>query len=473
MNKPNKSNYFLSSIYFFSITAAPLFLGSYLVLKFLNPQSSGTARWINGVGFIFFTIVSVMMSGRGGLSGKKQFIFTHVLYFLILSTSLVAAEMLCRCFVPAWPSLGLHGVDMKLMAKKNIDYLGRPASELGFNSWGQRDKERSLYPSSNKKRIAFIGDSFLEHSSTKPLSLLVEDRLSEKRCEIINLGVSSSGPEDYYYRIKNIALKLGVTDCYVFIYEGNDLLNTKENRLFSFLGFAATYPKDSLLETLGLLALNHLMTNSFRPLMSEWAKSGIAAKNELDLGQIFKNVSSQRSLISALAALGGSTQNQMKLARELLTKDLSLFYRMLQSPDEGRFRSYYLQYALNSILDERFGVTLNEVFAFSWIQEIKKVCKEKKVGLTVIIIPEPFSVDPRFDQLWNPLTDMGHARRHFRRASERLAVRCLSQNIRCIYLAGFLKGIPGTYLNLDGHWSPKGSEAVSAIIASAIEPSLL
>lgn len=82
-----------------------------------------------------------------------------------------------------------------------------------INSFGFRDKERSLEKPADTFRILMLGDSFTEGwgvSQDKTFSALLEaklNNLSAKHFEVINMGVASYSPLLEYLQIKNIGLK--------------------------------------------------------------------------------------------------------------------------------------------------------------------------------------------------------------------------------------------------------------------------
>src|SRR5262249_30301960 len=163
--------------------------------------------------------------------------------------TVVGAEGVASVFSPGWPALGLHGVAPGAGASA----WGRTAPEAGatgFNSWGQRDRERELRPRPGLLRIAFLGASLLDKSSTIPVSLATERLLGRSDVEVLNLGVSATQPDEYYYRARSIALPLGARHCVLFLYEGNDLAQGDEITLPSLLGIAAVYPRESVLSLL-------------------------------------------------------------------------------------------------------------------------------------------------------------------------------------------------------------------------------
>ena len=60
-------------------------------------------------------------------------------------------------------------------------------------------------------RIAFIGDSFLDEGIGASLSLVTEKLLDRADVEVVNLGVSATSPDEYFYRAAHVALPLEAT----------------------------------------------------------------------------------------------------------------------------------------------------------------------------------------------------------------------------------------------------------------------
>ena len=79
----------------------------------------------------------------------------------------------------------------------------------------------------------------------------------------------------------------------------------------------------------------------------------------------------------------------------------------------------------------------------------------------MVIIPEAFQVDSRMQSQWMPLTDVKALLRFKADAAKRLAGCAQTDNIETIDLHDTLNNKPGTYLNMDGHWSALGVKIVS------------
>jgi hypothetical protein len=189
-----------------------------------------------------------------------------------------AIEGICLFFVPGFPERALHGFSMQERQYHRWSrlYGGGPAA--GLNSWGQRDVERTVEKRGQGTRVAFIGDSFLECGET-PLSIVTERKLARDAYEILSLGVSGSAPDDYYFRLKNVALRLDVDHVVMFFYAGNDFIQRPSLKSF-YGGLSAVYPRDSLLSNVGLSGLNHLFTNRHRPIYRLWVVHDLIAQEQ-------------------------------------------------------------------------------------------------------------------------------------------------------------------------------------------------
>jgi hypothetical protein len=152
------------------------------------------------------TLVALVCVLLGVYAGRRR-IRPLAVRVVILAGSLIVAviagELLCRQYIPAWPARSLHGVTPQEWAAATRGIV--PVTQgPSINSWSQRDRARTLHPAANVRRIAFIGDSFLEEGAAVPVSLATEAKFGRRDLEVINLGVSASGPDEYYDRLRNV-----------------------------------------------------------------------------------------------------------------------------------------------------------------------------------------------------------------------------------------------------------------------------
>ncbi len=458
----------LYAVFFICILCALLLSGGLWVLRFVERTPTAYLR-DQVILSVLMTVLSlaigsVLYRKDRDFFSKKLAVFAGI-FFLCVYGSEAAACLV----IPPWPAIGLHGVSKEAgsQAWGRVEQLKKG---VGFNSWGQRDLERTKKPAKDRLRIAFVGDSLLEESSAVPVSVRVEQLVGDPKIEILNLGVSATDPEEYYYRIKNIAIPLGTRHVMMFFYEGNDLIS--EGSLTSYYGIAAVYPRDSFLWMIGLRAWNHLLTNHRRPVIKAWGRSGDLNRSENILWKFIRT----HSLKEFYVCLSGwSSQSKRGVfLKYLFTRNLAPFFDVVKNPDEGLFRSYYLEKAVQYIVNEAMRTgELDETVAYELVKRSFLLCRKKGIGFTLVVVPEAFQVDARMRAQWMPLMDMRNLRARQHRAVGRMATRASGDGIRVLNLQNYLQRIPGAYLNLDGHWSSRGVEAVSVLLSSYIEEFLV
>jgi hypothetical protein len=414
-------------------------------------------------------IIALVAGRRLATVNRRRLLAGTVLFGLLFVTTLTLAEVVARFFVPSWPSLGLHGVPPTLAAQ-SWSRITQEKQAVGLNAWGQRDRERTLQPPSGIRRLAFIGDSFLEESTTTPLSIRVEEQLGQPDVEVLNLGVSASSPDEYFDRLRQIALPLGTSHCVMFVYAGNDFVEGSRT-LRSWRGIAAVYPRRSLLQSVGLLGLNHLLTNRQRPVLQAWLTAGDLRREE-EYRRLVLSEADPASLPDLLLKSAAVPLDQQeRLRTRLAAPEMAGVYAMLRSPDGGQFRSYYLSQALAAAVEPgRQWEENSEIDTLHWLRLSAALCADRNVRFSVVIIPEGCQVDSRMAEQWRPLADMRHLTQPCREAALRLRQQLEADGVEVIDLHDPLQDIPGTYLNVDGHWSDLGVEQVAEILVKHLQP---
>ena len=136
--------------------------------------------------------------------------------------------MLASAYVPAWPARALVSLEPATSPHEPQPPFNRqPWLGDADNDWGMRDAPRTIDKPAGTVRTLFVGDSFVESRFT-PLSLpaAVKQRLpaADRRVETIGLGVPGTDPRSYYYRIRDVGLKLSPDAILLFFYAGNDFM---------------------------------------------------------------------------------------------------------------------------------------------------------------------------------------------------------------------------------------------------------
>jgi hypothetical protein len=431
-----------------------------------NPSESGPL-----LSALALSLVAGVAAATSGIflfkRDRKRTVFATITLCLSTVVTLSSAEFVARWFVPTWPAIGLHGVPPEV-GYTAWAHAENANAQKRLNAWGQRDRPRTIARPPGSYRIAFVGDSFLEESSTIPVSLAVEQKMSRRDVEVLNLGISASDPDEYFYRVRNIAVPLQIDHCVLFVFAGNDFA-VRERTLDSYAGIVAVYPRDSLFSTIRLRALNYLLTNDSRPVLRAWFAAGSLHERESRLGRTLAEASDQElrnKLYSFDYPPNRSQQQNKNLAARLNGPGMAAFFDILRHPDKNLFRSYYLSTALwSASVGDGQWPPLSEDNALYWVTKTRDLCHENNIAFTLVVIPEAFQVDSRMCEQWQPLTNMRQLTAPARTAARRLVVRARRANIRTIDLHKDLERVPGAYLNLDGHWSDKGVQIVSEILS--------
>jgi hypothetical protein len=473
----------LAGVYYCGLVALLFSAGGLLCLAALDEPGPAAEDSHLHTAAVTAIAAAITVAGSGAVlvrRNRKRLLFGTILCIGTTGLALGVGELLSRRFVPPWPAGGLHGVD----PAQGMKAWGRTAADdaIGFNNWGQRDRPRTMIPAAETVRIAFVGDSFLEESTTVPLSLRVEEKLrstsagrqvgppaaASPAVEVINLGVSATGPDEYYDRIRAIALPLGARHCVLFLFSGNDFVEPPRS-LESVLGIVAVYPRSSLFSTLGLRGLNHLLTNNRRPVLQAWFAAGDLGAREGRLARLLREADDATARQYLLGASGMGVDERSRLAARLNKPENERFLAVLRNPDQGLFRSYYLSAGLWSAANPGEQWEHNsEEHAYFWIRKAEELCRRQGIGFTLAIIPEAFQVDSRMQQQWQPLADMRHLTAPCREAARRLRWRAEADGLDVVDLHDVLQDVPGTYLNLDGHWSDRGVEVVAEALAERL-----
>ena len=473
-------------VYFAALAVVLVSGGGWLYLKrYETPAPVAEPSEIAAVAGIALVAVLIAVVAGGWLCYRRMRRFAlGNLTFLILSLlTLLLCEGMARLVAPPWPAVGLDGYVPHSEASRRgrrIEIEEESiARGVGTNDWGQRDLKRTIAPAPGTHRIGFVGDSFLDESTPVPLSVRTEQKLQagvsqgrppQSQVEIINLGVTGSSPDEYYYRLKNIGIPLGIDECVMFVFAGNDL-NTAPRTLRTFGGVAAVYPRGSLLAACHLYGLNHVLTNRYRPLFQNRNHHVRMSELENQMRDELKNRNDEdaaRFLFSIIERIRMGTigyfpaEQAARLQERLTSPEMASVYAMARNPDRGLFEDYYLGTGMDAASDpSKVWDPMYATTAFHWVKKSFDLCRSRGIGMILVIIPEGCQVDSRMYAQWKPLTDFRRVTRSSRVAAQALAAQARAIRIPVLDLHVVLQDIPGTYLNLDGHWSDQGVETIS------------
>jgi hypothetical protein len=400
-----------------------------------------------------------------------------VIYGLILVIATAAGiEALASFYAPPWPARALRSVALaNPVTASTKPSAGQSPLSPSLNSWGMRDVERTVAkPAGATPRIVFVGDSFVESAST-PLSLpaAVERRVAATggTIEAINLGISGTDPRSYYYRLRDVAMKLSPDALFLFIYTGNDIV-AADNGYSVWPSLVDESPGSALLGTV-MPRTNWLLVNRLR--LSEFLRGQPSPPGE------------SKMLYDVLHAPPGERLQRLVVhVRKYYYPDLSEaeISEVLSRGDDRFWREAehhegeqedLVGWMLNILVGWETGtvdiVKSREDAArlagggrieatLSWIEAADRVAREHKVPLMVFLAPGG-SVDPAYAEFWKPWPRAYSWNNLCDEWQSRLAAALDKTKIRFVDLRDDLNGIPDTYRTLDGHWTQKGEAIVA------------
>lgn len=424
---------------------------------------------INGMSLLLLCGSAALLSGAWLVWRKPRWtLFATTLFGMIASVTLILAEAAARFFVPPWPALALHGV-VPSEERQPWGHLGPAADQIGFNAWGQRDRERTVIPEPQTHRVVFVGDSFLDDTVFDPVSLVVERLIDRADVEVVNLGVSATGPDEYYHRLARVGVPLGADSCVMFLYLGNDLA-AGPRTLQGMLGIAAVTPRGSLLSDLQLRGLNHLLTNRQRPMLQAWGAGRELAASELALHTRFQHASDAEAAEILLSLESFPPPVAARLRRQLSQPEMAPFFEMLRRPDHDLFRSYFLVDSLWLAALGQAPRTIDDIdSARHWIRLSHQLCQQRGINFLLVVIPQGFAVDRRLQEMWSSLADIARLTDGTERAGRLLTQQLRGDGVEVLDLHAALGKIPGSYLNLDGHWSEAGIQCAAESVRARID----
>ena len=414
-----------------------------------------------------------------------RFWFWPVYSLLLLAITLAGAEYISSFSVPSWPARELRPIPIDGL-KVNVTKVFGDMSELVplYNDWAVRDRPRSITrPPDVHFRSVLVGDSFLEGSfNTVTPSALIERRWAQQGrsdMEAINLGISATGPRQYYYRIKKFALQLRPDVIVVFVYAGNDFVTTRLDG-FSIPALVDELPVPSIL---GAVAPRTTWLIANRLGLAEVGRANKEIPNEFKL---LNDWAEEPSSAERLARVVGHMKNYYypKLSEDTIREILLRGGGQLATAAAERplDREYLAGWLLSGVIDWETGqweIPRNAEEAdrmvgdsrvdetLSWLVGAEQIAKAQGTQLIVALAPVGV-VDPAYADFWRLWPryysySLANDARH-----RRLASALRQRGLQVIDLREDLNGIRGTYRLTDGHWTTRGTEIVAARVADAL-----
>ncbi|MBS0222759.1 MAG: hypothetical protein JSR91_18680 [Proteobacteria bacterium] len=416
---------------------------------------------------------------------KKAF-YWLVFGALLLAVTVAGLEFGASFLTPPWPAYELRPVVASSSVVRQIKTLADAPETIPFyNSWGLKDQERSVErPAGVRFRSVFVGDSFLEGSfNLTPLSEVVAKDWAErgiKDSEAINLGVSATGPPQYYYRIKNVALGLHPDAILEMFYSGNDF-GSEGLSFWSLPALVAERPEPSLL---GAVAphLDWLVVNRLG--LSEFGSGNRTIPNEFDtLNDIVKRPRAERvGLLADYFQKNYYPNIDRKVLEEVLGRGGDAFWQPYERTDDEReFLQGWLFAGIieREILHPEWNAPKDDAEAdrlvdkaridatASWLVAADRLAAKKGIKFLLAIAPMA-SVDPRYADYWKPWPRFYSYNLMCEANRRRLVAELRKRGLHPVDLADVLTGVAGTYRLTDGHWTERGTAIVARRIAEEL-----
>lgn len=413
---------------------------------------------------------------------KRKLLPKFLFGILLCGVTLLGIELLAWIFTPAWPGYVLRPLPIShaSVARWNS---GMPDVVFATNSWLMRDRERSLAkPQGVAFRSIFIGDSFLEGGFTRaPLPARIEGMLvgkGQEDVEAVNLGVAGTSPVEYYYRLRDIGLKLSPDAVVMTIYAGNDFGQSSFRDHQGLPPFIAELPRPSLLATVA--------PHTTWLTVGALGLAGISRGKYVPGEEDFIDETLHRPMPERVAALARHMKEHYfpqldeNTVRDVLARAPESFWSEYKP---RRFDREYLQgWILRGLIDwETNGVKLPstpaeasaEVSAqeiddtLSWIAAAAELARARGVKFLAALVPVG-AVDPSFVEYWRPWPRFYAYTLQSDARHKALAAALARTDIPFIDLRPVLDGVPGAYRKTDMHWTEHGHEVVAARLAGEI-----
>jgi hypothetical protein len=297
------------------------------------------------------------------------------------------------------------------------------------NSIGARDKERSFKNNTNKKRVIFLGDSFIEG-----IMVNTKDRCSnilEKNTgnEHLNFGVNGTSPINYYLLYQSLAKKFDHDIVVIGVLPANDFQDYTEGKEISLLEYPIYRPywKDA----------NNKMELKYSLASVNQSYSSLAIYNKpYKIYHTKDSVYKTLSLVQKIKVQCNANSYILALVNEIASR----------KPTETDVQpSIFENYPKNNW--KAFSYSLEKLF-------------EEAKGKEIIVMTIPILKDIERYQ-----------KNHKNELASQLGDFCKKKGVNYIDLLPILsshKNPSELFISCDGHWSEKGERNVAEILQNNI-----
>lgn len=395
---------------------------------------------------------------------------------ILAAVTIAGTEFVASFLAPPWPARDLRPVSAEALKEQiSSAFVDMPQLVPVYNDWGMRDRPRSVArPPDVKFRSVLVGDSFLEGLMlSSPLPARVEKLWRDggyADMEAINLGVTATGPRQYYYRIRDVVTPLKPDVIVVVVYAGNDFVSSRlepyalppwaaELPMPSVLGMVAPRTAWLLVNRLGLSELgrgNRAIPDEFA-LLNEWARKPPAERLDYFVRHMrthyYPNV--DEATVREILSRGG---NRLWTAFRPRPADREFVQGwLLGSMIDWETGTWEVPRNAGEA-DQRSAPMVEETL--TWLLGIDELARNMGARLVVSLAPSGV-VDPDYVEFWRPWSryfsyNLSSDARH-----RRLAGELRKRGLSVVDLRDSLKSVAGTYRLTDGHWTERGTDIVA------------
>jgi hypothetical protein len=411
---------------------------------------------------------------------RKRLAFSVVLGVLTLVVTLAGIEFLSSFYVPSWPARAMNPREPAPVRVLSAPFERQPWLADPDNSWGMRDRERTVAKPPGSFRSVFVGDSFVESRFT-PLSLpaAVERRIGRSDVEAINLAVGATDPRSYYYRIRDVALDLHPDAVVLFIYAGNDFMAPDQG--YSIWPHLIDESAGGSLVGSIMPRTNWLLVNRLDLAAFFRSRSKAPANDEAMLYAAVTAPEAERlkRIVAYVKTYHFPELSEAQIA-EILSRGDNRF-SSIALPHDGE-QEYLLDWMFDTLMSweartfevptsrqdvERLSGVGQVEATLSWIAATHRLLRRHGVPLLLFLAPVG-SVDPDYVEFWRPWPRAFSWNYTCEERQSRLAAALSKAGIGYVDLSDSLNNIAGTYRKLDGHWSQKGEAIVADRVAAEL-----
>ncbi len=408
---------------------------------------------------------------------QKRFWFWGVFATLLVAVTVAGLELLSSFVVPPWPARDLRPIEVSNAAVAST--LSGAQAVPEYNSWGLRDREHPPQKPAGVSRTVLVGDSFLEGAFVeKSIGARLEEiwqAEGHRDWEVMSLGISATGPPQYYYRIRNIALSLQPDALVLMFYSGNDFVSDALSP-WRIPPPIAERPQPSWL---GAVAprLTWLLVNRLG--LSEFGRANKSATDEAK--EIMKKPRAERlDDMVRLVKTHYYPDKDEKVIREILSRGGDAFWDRLEPRD--RDEEYLQAWWLASMVDWETATwtvpvtpaeieqTLNReqvASTLTWLMGARDLARERGIKFLVALVPVGV-VDPAYAEFWRPWPRYMSYPRQGEAKHRLLRAGLEAKGVTVVDFEDDLRGVPGTYRVSDGHWTELGTEIAAKRLAAAL-----